>query len=169
MAPLNVRNGAIEGAVLINAGRDDEALVRLRETQKLDPNYWFARFYTGSAYIEKGMYAEAVTELRKARESSDVSSRPTSLLGFALAKLGRVAEAQTELKGLLKLSQRRYVSPYSIAEVYNALGERAETFAWLERGYQQREPRMVFLKIDRKWNNLHGDSRFQDLLQRIGF
>jgi serine/threonine protein kinase len=47
--------------------------------------------------------------------------------------------------------------------------ERDETLAWLERGYLEREPRMVFLRAEPKWNNLRGDPRFQDLLRRVGF
>ena len=53
--------------------------------------------------------------------------------------------------------------------VYNGLGEREEALAWLERGYREREPRMVFLKVEPKWDNLRDDPRFQDLLRRVGF
>ncbi|CAN5820413.1 serine/threonine-protein kinase [soil metagenome] len=167
--PLNLRTNTIEGSMLINAGRSDEALARLQKTLELEPNYWFARVYAASAYIEKRMFAEAVAEARKARELSGVSTRPTAFLGYALAKFGRQAEARAELEGLLKLSRERYVSPYNIAMIYNGLGERDETLAWLERGYRQREPRMVFLKVEPKWNNLRDDPRFQDLLRRVGF
>ena len=154
---------------LINAGRIDEALDRLRKTLNLEPNYWFARQYAASAYIEKGMYAEAIAEAREAREFPDVPTRPAAFLGYALARSGRRAEARAELEGLLRLSKERYVPPYNVAMIYNALGERDETLAWLERGYREREPRMVFLKVEPKWNNLRDDPRFQDLLRRVGF
>jgi DNA-binding winged helix-turn-helix (wHTH) protein/TolB-like protein/Tfp pilus assembly protein PilF len=166
--PLNLRVRAIEAWILINAGRPDEALAMLQKTLELDPNYWLARHYAASAYIEKGMYEEAVAEARKAREAPGVATRPAAFLGHALAKVGRRAEALTELEGLLKLAQRQYVSPYSIAMIYNGLGDRAETLEWLERGYREREPRLVFLKAEPKWKNLHDDPRFQDLLRRIG-
>jgi len=39
----------------------------------------------------------------------------------------------------------------------------------LERGYKERDPKMVFLKVEPKWNNLRDDPRFQDLLCRVGF
>jgi serine/threonine-protein kinase len=167
--PLNARTSALEGAFLINAGRADEALARLGKTFELEPNYWFAQQYAASAYIEKGMFAEAIAESRKARERSGVSTRPVAFLGYALAKSGKRAEARVELERLLKLSAERYVSPYNIAMIYHGLGEREETLAWLERGYQQREPRMVFLKVEPKWASLRGEPRFQALLQRVGF
>jgi hypothetical protein len=69
----------------------------------------------------------------------------------------------------LTLSAERYVSPYNIAMIYHGLGEREGTLTWLERGYQQREPRMVFLKAEPKWASLRDAPRFQTLLQRVGF
>jgi tetratricopeptide (TPR) repeat protein len=167
--PLNLRTSAIEGITLINAGRVDEGLERLQKALELEPNYWFAQQYAARAYIEKGMFSEAIAEARKAKEFAGVPTRPTAYLGYALAKSGRRAEARAEVEELLKLSQQHYVSPYSIAVIYSGLGERDETLAWLERGYQQRDPRMVFLKTDAMWNDLRGDPRFQDLMRRIHF
>jgi Flp pilus assembly protein TadD len=115
------------------------------------------------------MFPEAVAEARKARELSGVSSYPTAFLGYALAKSGKQAEARALLEELLKLSTERYVSPYNIALIYNGLNERDETLAWLEKGYEQRDPKMVFLRVEPKWNNLRADPRFQDLLRRVGF
>jgi serine/threonine-protein kinase len=167
--PLNPRTNVVEGVTLINAGRPDEALERLRNTLNFEPNYWFARQYAASAYIDKGMYSEAIEQAREARESPDVPTRPVAFLSYALAKSGRRAEAQLELDALLKLSKERYVPSYNIAMIYNALGESDETIEWLERGYREKEPRMVFLNVERKWNNLRQDLRFRDLLQRVGF
>jgi DNA-binding winged helix-turn-helix (wHTH) protein/TolB-like protein/Tfp pilus assembly protein PilF len=166
--PLNLRINTIEGAMLINAGRADEALARLRKTLELEPNYWYARQYVANAYMPKGMFAEAVAEARRAKEFSESATRPRAFLGYALAKAGRRAEARAELEGLLRLSRERHVSPYNIAMIYNGLGESDEALGWLERGYREREPRMVFLKVEPKWNNLRDDPRFQDLVRRVG-
>jgi serine/threonine protein kinase/tetratricopeptide (TPR) repeat protein len=167
--PFNLRTNALEGQYLVHAGQIDEALARFQKTFELDPNFWFAHLFAASAYIEKGMFSEAVAEARKARVRPGVSSHPTAFLGYALAKSGKQAEARTELAALLKLANERYVPPYYIALIYNGLGERDEALTWLERGLEQRDPRMVFLKVERKWNNLRDDPRFQDLLRRVGF
>jgi Tfp pilus assembly protein PilF len=167
--PLNLRINAVEGEFLINAGKTDEALARLQKTLELDPNFWFAHMFIASAYIEKGMFTEAVAEARKARELSGVGTQPIAFGAYALAKSGKRVAARAALEELVRSSTKRYVPPYHIAMIYNGLDERAETFAWLERGYEQREPRMSFLKVEPKWNNLHSDPRFQDLLRRVGF
>jgi serine/threonine-protein kinase len=115
------------------------------------------------------LFAEAVAEARKARELSGSVSQPFSFLGYALAKSGKRAEARAVLEELLKLSTERYVPPYYVALIYKGLGEHDEAIAWLERGYEQRDPRMIFLKTEPKWNDMHADPRFQDLLRRVGF
>jgi len=132
----------------------------------MDSNYFLAHLYTASAYIEKGMYSEAISEARRAIEISGAKSTyAMAFLGYALAKAGKEAEARAVLEGLLKSS----ADPYHIALVYNGLGEHGEALAWLERAYVQRSTGMVFLKVEPKWNNLRSDSRFQDLLRRVGF
>jgi tetratricopeptide (TPR) repeat protein len=167
--PLSLLINASEGQILLYAGRTDNALAVLQKTFELDPKFWIAHMFAASAYIEKGMFPEALAEARKARELNGLSSIPISLVGCALAKAGKPAEARAVLEELLKLSNQRYVPPYQIGMVYAALGERDETLAWLERGFRERDPKMVFLKVDPKWNNLRNDPRFQDLLRRVGF
>ena len=167
--PLNLRTNALEGLFLIQAGRSDEALARLQKTLELDPDFWLAHTFASSAYIEKGMFAEAIAEARRAKELFNGSSQPIAFEGYALAKSGKQPEARGLLAALLKLSAHRFVSPYHVALIHNGLGERDETLAWLERGYNERDPRMVFLKVERKWDNLRDDPRFQDLMRRVGF
>ncbi|MDQ3649628.1 MAG: winged helix-turn-helix domain-containing protein [Acidobacteriota bacterium] len=167
--PLNLRTNALEGQFLLHAGRAREALARLQKTFELDPNFWLAHLFASSAYIEKGMFPEAIAEARKARELSGVSTHPIAFESYALAKSGKQAEARGLLAELLKLSTERYVSPYNIASAYNGLDERDETLAWLERGFEQREPKMVFLKVEPKWNNLRSEPRFVALMKRMNF
>jgi len=64
---------------------------------------------------------------RKAQELTDASTHPRAFLGYALARSGKHSEARAVLEDLLKLSTERYVSPYSIALIYNGLVERDKT------------------------------------------
>jgi TolB-like protein/DNA-binding winged helix-turn-helix (wHTH) protein/Flp pilus assembly protein TadD len=167
--PLNLLIGGNEGQLLVHAGRADEALASLRKSVELDPNFWFTRMIASSAYAEKGMYAEAAAEGRKARELFGGSSHPSAFLGYALARAGRRDEARVELEWMLGRSKERFLSPYNVALVYHGLGETDEALAWLGRGVEQRDPRMTFLGAEPKWNNLRSDPRFQGLLRRVGF
>ena len=139
-------------------------------TIALDPNHVLARLFIATAYVEQEMYAEAIAEAQVAVDRTRRRlTHPLGVLGYALAKSGNVAQARAVLDELVTASRSRYVSPYGVALVFNALGERDETFAWLERGFEVDDHKMNLLKVDPKWNNLHGDPRFEDLVKRIGF
>jgi hypothetical protein len=74
-------------------------------------------------------------------------------------------QALDELKAL---SNRRYVSPYSIALIYAGLGEKDQAFAWLEKAYEDRSSLMVYLKVEPMLDSLRSDTRFAELVRRIG-
>jgi hypothetical protein len=66
----------------------------------------------------------AVAEARKASELNPASSQLRAVLGYALAKSGKQAEARVSLEELLKSSAGHRVSPYWLALIYNGLDER---------------------------------------------
>jgi DNA-binding winged helix-turn-helix (wHTH) protein/tetratricopeptide (TPR) repeat protein len=165
--PLSLRIGALEGQILLFAGRYDEALDRLNKTIDLNPNLWLTHLFISRVYTEKGMHAEAIAATRKAKELSG-NSQSDAYRAYALSRAGEREQARAVLKELLQLSTERYVPPYNIALVYHALGEREATLAWLEKGYEQRDVRMVFLQVEPQWHNMRADPRFQALLRRVG-
>jgi tetratricopeptide (TPR) repeat protein len=60
-------------------------------------------------------------------------------------------------------------SPFVIAANFAVIGEKDEAFAWLERGYRERDPLMAMTKSAPILDPLRSDPRFDDLLRRIGF
>ena len=94
------------------------------------------------------MYAEAVNEARRAIELSPRQTASVGFEGYALAKSGRRDEARSRLDELLKLSRERFVPPSHIAMIYDGLGEREEALVWLERSYQQRDPKPSTQTVD---------------------
>jgi len=102
-------------------------------------------------------------------ELSQGASHFLALLGDAYAAAGRVVEAEEILGQLLDPKEHRYASPYHVAPIFFALGRTKEAFDWLETGYQERAAFMVLMKTDPRWDNVHPDPRFQDLLRRMNF
>ncbi len=158
---------ALEGQYLLHAGRTDDALLQLRKTSELEPRFPMSHLFAASAYIEKGMFREAIAESDKEKELQGFNTFPFGI--YALAKSGKPAEARAALEELLKLSTTRYVSPYNIALIYNSLDERGNALEWLEKAYEQRDPKMTVLKVEPKWNNLRNEPRFIDLMRRMNF
>jgi tetratricopeptide (TPR) repeat protein len=166
--PLNIRTNALEGQFLIHAGRVDEGIEQLNATLELDQNSWMAHLFRTSGYIEKGWSEMAIDEGAKTIALYP-QTRSFSFLAYALAKAGRTQEARNELNKVLAASNEHWVSSYSVAIIYNGLGEDEETFKWLEKGVSEHDPRMVFLKVEPKWNNLRSNPRFQKLMTEVGF
>jgi hypothetical protein len=65
--------------------------------------------------------------------------------------------------------QKDGVGRYEIALIYAGLGLKDEAFAWLEKSFSARDKGLTYLKIDPCLDPLRSDSRFQDLLRRVGF
>jgi len=165
--PISGLINAMEGQFLLHAGRTDDAIVRLRETIELDPKSRIAHLFAANAYIEKGLFADAVAEATNARTLSPSNTQALAIEAYANAKLGRPAQAREALRELLQLSNVRNVPRCNIALIYNGLAEPGEALNWLERGVEQRDPWMWFLKVEPKWANLRDHPRFIRLLKRM--
>lgn len=166
--PQNQGYQSLEGLFLIRARQYDEGLAVLQKVRERSPSLLGGYLFAIPGYTEQGKFTEALALARQAREIAGRQPQAMSFLGQTLAIAGKPDEARAVLEEMLKLSKERHVSPYNIAMVYNALEEREETFAQLERAYELREPRMVMLSMERKWDNLRSDPRFQHLLRRVG-
>jgi tetratricopeptide (TPR) repeat protein len=122
----------------------------------------------GLAYVQKKMYKEAIAEFQQAANNSNRAPLAITSLGHAFAASGNQVEAQRVLAELKELSQRRYVSPYGIAMIYTALGDKEQAFQWLEKANDERNTELVFLKVDPRVDLLRGDPRFQELVKKVG-
>lgn len=165
--PVNLRINAFVGQFLLHAGKIDEALAVLQKTAELEPNFWLSHLFASSAYIEKEMFSEAFAEAEKARQLSGGSTHAAALGIYALAKANRFDEAAAALSAMQDLSASRHVPPYHFALAFQGLDKREEALAWLESGFQQNDPKMVFLKVEPKWNSLRHESRFVQLIERM--
>jgi hypothetical protein len=89
------------------------------------------------------------------------------LAGYVYAVSGQRQQAEQALRALLVTSQARYVPPYSLALVYQGLGNRNEALKWLEKAYAERDVHMVFLLMDSQWDALRNNPRFKHLIEHL--
>ena len=164
--PLVLGTHAQEGQILLFAKDYDAALDRLRKAIDLDPNFWLSHLFLSRVCSEKGMHSEAVAEAKRAAELSG-NSQSHAYRAYALAKWGKFSEAREVLNELLKLSKSTYVPPYNIALAYNAVGDREKALDHLEKGFSERDVRMVFLKVEPQWDSLRAEPRFIELIKRM--
>ena len=163
--PLNPRGTFLLGVCLYQARRFSEAAATLRTGVELYPSFWPMRLYLGKTHLELGDFSAAVHELSGLR---DYTAEPDATLGCAYARMGRTGDARKVLEDLKFRASQGYVSASQIARVHGALGEKDDAFAWLERGYLERDTWLTFLRADAINDSLRADSRFTNLTRRVG-
>jgi TolB-like protein/DNA-binding winged helix-turn-helix (wHTH) protein/Tfp pilus assembly protein PilF len=167
--PLSLITNALEGQFLFYAGHLDEARARFQKTLEIDPGFWIARNGLARVDISEGRFEDANRELRKAITAAKNSTEPVTQLGYSLARSGKQSEARETLAMLWLRATQTYVPAYSFAMIHNGLGEKEEALKYLEQSLAEREVQITFVKIDKRWDGLRSDPRFQNLVQRIGF
>ena len=165
--PLFPFAGALEGQFLMQAGKPDESLDRLQKTFELAPNFWMPHMFAANTYIAAGRFADAIVEARKSIALPGASTYAIALESYALAKSGQKEEAQRSLDKMLEVSKTRFMPPTHIAIAYNGLGDTQNALNWLEKGYELRDPKMAFLKVDTKLDNLRSEPRFAALIKEL--
>jgi hypothetical protein len=90
-------------------------------------------------------------------------------MGYAHALADQRAEAETLLNVLEEISERKYVSSYSMLLIHLGLGPEERVFELLEQLYEEGNDWLVWLKVSPELKNLRNHPRFKNLLMRLGF
>jgi serine/threonine-protein kinase len=167
--PLSPLVASIASSYAASAGDFDEARRLAGKALALDPNFWIAHLTLGGLALAAHRAEEAVVEFRKASDASGGSLQAVSMLGFAQARSGDAAAARALVTELEARAQQRYVPATSIATIYAGLGENETAIDWLQRAYEQRDVRMSFLEVDRRWDALRDDPRFGAIEAAMAF
>jgi serine/threonine-protein kinase len=139
----------------------------LRATLELDANFWIAHLFLGKVHLARNELPQALAEFEKARTLSASNSEAVSMVGYTLARSGDRQGAQAALAELLRRGSDHYIPPFNVAMLYNGLGDANNTFAWLDKAYADRDVRLTFLKIEKKWDPLRADERFASVVKRM--
>ena len=103
------------------------------------------------------------------KKAGNFTAEPLATVGYIHGRMGRFADARKVLADLLTQSKSVYIAPSNFVKVYVGLGDKEQAFAWLEKGYQQRDFWLTTLKSEPMYDTLRSDPRFQELVRRIGF
>jgi tetratricopeptide (TPR) repeat protein len=86
LEPLDLQMRGNLAAAYFFAGRTDKALEEAKITYDLEPGYTLGRLYLSQAYIENGMYAEAVAIGEQWLQSDPANQWALRAAGFAYAR-----------------------------------------------------------------------------------
>ena len=169
--PLSSIIKIVLGDVYVTYHDYDRALERCGQVARDDPGFAKAHECLALAYWGKRMYAQVVEEYkaygRLSGDELDIAFAAALDEGFRSSGWSgaviRAARVLTERR------KNRYVSAYTIGELYAEAGNKEEAFHWLDVGFQERdESVVVLLKGDFVLDPLRSDPRFAALLRKAG-
>jgi TolB-like protein/Tfp pilus assembly protein PilF len=165
--PLSPIMNADLGATQYYAHRYDEAAAQLRKALVLDPNFSYALYNLGTTLQLKGDLTGAIAQYEQAKRFSD-DTLILAFIGAARAQGGDKEAARQTLIDFDKLNPQREVLAYSRALLHLSLDNKQEALRWLEQGFEDHDGALVgAIKVDPMLDPLHGDPRFEALVQKV--
>ena len=169
--PLNPDLTSVEADYLVQNGQLEAAVTLYTQSIKMAPANPAPYFGLAEAYALQRRFDEAIDYRRQAHAIAGDDAIAES---FAKAK-GEAGYRQADrlwvlhqLDELKKRSATRYVSPLDLARAYAQLDEKDQTFRQLKAAFDDRAPGLVFLNVDRAWDNVRSDPRFLEAIRRVG-
>ncbi len=165
--PLNDFNRCFYGWHLNYLERYDEAIPIFLELRQSGPNIASNHLGLWGAYYRKGLFADAATSARDYfNEIGDAEFAQTVGSPSDEASYKTAMKRTGELMAMRR--KERHVPAVRIARMYAHADDNDQAMAWLEVAYRDRESPMQRLAVFWDWYGLRTDSRFQDLLRRVG-
>jgi eukaryotic-like serine/threonine-protein kinase len=168
LEPFSVSVSMHPGWINYLRRRYEETINLSNQYHKLYPNSFFGLRYQALAYEAQGKHEEAIDLFKKALSNFPGSTLLRAELGHTYAVAGRRKEALALLEELQQLSGQRHISPFYLGLIYTGLGDKDRAFEMLNKAYSERSERLTWINVDPRFDKLRTDTRFIDLLQRLG-
>lgn len=167
--PLSAVIGASLGMILYLARRYKQAADVLQQVQEITPEHFLPHMRLGLVRIQQKEFDTAVQEIETAVRLADQSTETLAALAMAFGASGRGDKAHSIANELEAGQGKRYVLPYNFAKIYAASGDDEKAFAWLETAYDDGSPDLIELNSEPIFDHIRNDSRFSDLMRRVGW
>jgi len=165
--PLSTVINVDLGETFYYAHRYDEADRQMRKSLEIDPTSFYAHYNLGIVLQLKGDLSGAIAEYEKAKQLNDDPFMST-LHAAAKGHAGDKDAALRMLTELDKMSEHREVLSYWRALLYLSLNKKEEALHWLEQSFEERDGSNIsWIKVDPLLDSLHGDPRFEALVQKV--
>ena len=167
MDPLSRVIHAAVGTVRMFARDYPAAIAEFRAILRQHDEWATGHALLGRALATSGEYGAAIPSLEKAVSISRRQPSQVALLGYAYAQAGRTSDARAVLRELLAAREGVFAPPVDLGALYVALGEHDEAIRVLERGVEERDEEMMYMKVDPRYDPLRNHPRFPAILDRL--
>ena len=158
------------GGILHAAGKFKEALAACNTGIELDADCYLCILYKGWAHLAMRQFDEALLSFSHMMKVSHMPPYSQNGLILTYLGMGNIDKAR-ELQNELKIRAEGEYTGYALTGLATAFLDGIDkAFPYFEKGYEERDPVMLTLKYTGlATKELREDSRFQLLLERIGF
>jgi adenylate cyclase len=165
--PFNADVHMFRAVDLVFARRYDEAIAEARNALAIEPGDWPALSALLTAQLGKGMDQEAFSTWKEYLKNTclpdaDVLMDEGFSEGGFKEALRRAAVALGE-----QVAKGGEGSRIDVAWLYVCAGDKSRALDWLEKGYEVRDPNMVFIGIDPSWDPVRSEPRFRALVEKM--
>jgi len=134
----------------------------------LEPNFPWGHFNLALVYEQEGRAEDGAREFLRADELFGMDPKKLEELKRAMAKDGAKGYWRRTVENYKESVKSGYAPPVLTAMACVRIGDKQCAFAWLEKGFQERDDLMINLKVEPVFDGLRDDQRFQDLVRRVG-
>ena len=159
--PLSVPAFYHLGHVAYHAGEFEQAEAALLKALDLNPEQPLVHLVLAHVYLQQSRPEEALTVAKR----EPLEWGRSFMLALVFHELGRHEEAEASLQKIT--DEMGDLAAYQIAVIYAAWGEIDRAFEWLDKAYALRDPGLPHLKADQHFENLHSDSRWTALIEKM--
>ena len=145
------------------AHRFEQAVKKCREALELDPDFSHAHVNLAEIYASLKEGDQAFQEYFKIAALSGKSPSQLAQLQTSFRREGLPGVWRTKLLWL----QTEDSDPYNIAALQARLGDKEQTFTWLQKAYDRHSPFMEEAKQDAAFDNIRSDPRYSLFLHRL--
>jgi tetratricopeptide (TPR) repeat protein len=146
------------------ARRYDEAIEQDRKTLEIDPNYIRSIGQIGLSFEQKGMYEKAFGQYLK-RAALEGGTAEIMALQNAYNTAGVRGYYSKRLDFEMAKAQQ---DAYTLATLYALLGDKERALEWLQKAIEEHSSELVYLRISPAFDNMRSDTRFVELMKRVG-
>ena len=166
--PLNPFFQGLYGIQLTLTGRLDEGIAQIRRAHQMAPGFDFARQPLSYVLGRAGRKEESYEELRT-HYSLVGDDEILEAMGEAKVDAGYEAAMHAVADILAGRSETTWVHAFDVFSLYDLARDTERALAWLETGYEVRDPDMPYLGVLWLSQEVRSDPRFLSLMQRMNF
>jgi DNA-binding winged helix-turn-helix (wHTH) protein/TolB-like protein len=166
--PLSLVINSDVALINIFARRPQQAIEAAKQALEMDRQFSRLQRMLMWAYQEADLLDEAARESQSIAESEgDDHVFTLAILGYGYAARGQRDKAAPMVEKLLALADQISPALPHAAAIYAGLGDRDRAFELIERALAAHDDRLLWIKVDPRFEHLRADARYNGLLRRM--